>query len=314
MPEPSKIAILGATGPTGKRLARMLHERGSAVRVISRSEEHLRRAFPGEHFETRAADALDAAQTLAAIDGCDTVFDCIGLPMREIAQHPATARVVAEAARQCGARIVHVSSYWSYLPITRLPLDENHPRSGGPLPVRMRREAEDVLQQAGAAIVQLPDFFGPEVHTSTLQNPLKEFAAGKTAHGIGSVTVARDYAYVPDAMASAVELARYDAAYGERWIVPGAGPIALEDALAIAGRHLGRTPKIQGAGPSVLKLLSLFSRDLRDFLPLVPHYVEPIRYDGSKLAGLIGKPAVTPYERSIPATLDRLREARPAMN
>ncbi|HSO08218.1 MAG TPA: NAD(P)H-binding protein, partial [Pelomicrobium sp.] len=279
----------------------------SSVRVISRSEGRLRRAFPEARFEKRAADALDSTATRAALEGCDAVFDCIGLPMETIEQHPATARVIARAAQDTGARIVHVSSYWAYLPVQRLPLDETHPRSDGPRPVRMRREAEDILQQAGAAVVHLPDFFGPEVHTSTLQNALVEAAAGKTVHWIGPTSVEREYAYVPDAMAAVAELARREAAYGERWIVPGAGPASFDALLAIVAKHLGRAPKAQAASPWLLRLLGMVSRELRGFLPLVPHYVRPIRYDGAKLAALIGDVRRTPYERSLPATLSWLQ-------
>ncbi len=310
MPELHHVAILGATGPTGKHLARVLADGGSSVRVISRSEDRLHRAFPEARFEKRAADALDSTATGAALEGCDAVFDCIGLPMATIEQHPATARVIARAAQDTGARIVHVSSFWAYLPVQRLPLDETHPRSGGPRPARMRREAEDILQQAGAAVVHLPDFFGPEVHASTLQNALAEAAAGGTAHWIGATSVERDYTYVPDAMATVAELARHDEAYGERWIVPGAGPASFARLLGIAAKHLGRAPRVQAAPPWLLRLMGFFSRELRGFLPMVPHYVQPIRYDGSKLTALIGEIRRTPYERAIPATLEWLR-ARP---
>ena len=51
--------------------------------------------------------------------------------------------------------------------------------------MRMRREAEDILQGAGAAVLNLPDFYGPEVHASILQRALEEAAAGKAVNWIG---------------------------------------------------------------------------------------------------------------------------------
>jgi hypothetical protein len=50
-----------------------------------------------------------------------------------------------------------VSSYWAYYPQVRTEMNESHPRIGGPPWVRYRREAEDVLCAAGAAILHLPD-------------------------------------------------------------------------------------------------------------------------------------------------------------
>ena len=79
-------------------------------------------------------------------------------------------------------------------------MNESHPRSGGPPWVRYRREAEDVLCEAGAAILHLPDFYGPYVHVSTLQNALNEAASGKTVNWLGSADTQREYIYVPDAM------------------------------------------------------------------------------------------------------------------
>ncbi|HET6520532.1 MAG TPA: NAD(P)H-binding protein [Geminicoccaceae bacterium] len=310
MLELRKAAILGATGPTGKHLARELSARGVAVRAVSRSAAHLDRAFgaDGPAVERVATDALDAAATVRAVEGCDVVFDCIGLPMDRIADHPPTARNVAAAVARTGARAVHVSSYWAYVPIRRTPLTEDHPRAGGGLPVRMRREAEDILQGAGAAVVNLPDFYGPEVHTSTLQNALAEAAAGRTVNWLGAPDTPREYVYVPDAMRAIADLAAREQAYGERWIVAGAGPIPLTRVVELAERHLGRPVRVRSAGPLTVRVLGLFNRQLRELMPLVPTYVRPIAYDGAKLRGLIGEIPTTPYEAGIPRTLDWLAE------
>jgi nucleoside-diphosphate-sugar epimerase len=243
------------------------------------------------------------------VDGCDTAFDCVGLPMEAIGDHPVIARKVADAARQAQCRLVQVSSFWAYLPVVRLPLDENHPRSGGPFPVRVRREAEDILQDAGAAIVHLPDFYGPEVHTSTLQNALADAVRGRPVGWVGSPHLSRDYVFVPDAMDTVARLAEKDAAYGQRWIIPGAGPVSLTRLLGIVARHLGSAPRVRAASPWLLRVLSIFNRPLRQFLPMVPHYAGSISYTGAKLQALLGKTQVPPYERGIPATLDWLRDA-----
>ena len=71
-------------------------------------------------------------------------------------------------------------------------------------------------------------------------------------------------------------------------------------------RHLGHKVRLQSAAPWLLRLLSPFVRDLRDFLPMVPHYVVPISFDASKLERLLGRQVVTPYVQGIAATLDWL--------
>jgi nucleoside-diphosphate-sugar epimerase len=301
-----KAAVLGATGPTGKYLIRELAGRGIAVRAVSRDEANLARAFGDVAVEKVGADMLDGAAAQRAIEGCDLVADCIGLPMERIADHPVTARNIARAVKLRGARCVQVSSFWAYLPLRQPTVSEQHPREGGPMPVRMRREAEDILQQAGAAIVNLPDFYGPEVHTSILQRALQEAAEGKPVNWIGSAAVSREHVFVPDAMKATAELALRQEAYGERWIVPTAGPISLQQVGEIVQRHLGREIRVRTAGLFTLRLLSLFVGEIRALLPMVPHYLGPIQYDGSRLRGVLGEVPATPYKDAIPQTLDWL--------
>ncbi len=301
-----KAAVLGATGPTGKFLVRELIVRRVPVRAVSRSEANLARAFGALKVERVAVDLLDADATRRAIEGCDLVFDCIGLPMDRMADHPRTAKNIASAIASTGARCMQVSGYWAYIPIQRNPVSEDHPRVNGSTPARMRREAEDILLAAGGAVANLPDFYGPEVHTSTLQQALIDAVAGRTVNWIGSIETPREYVYVPDAMKAVAALALREEAYGGLWIVPGAGPIPLRKVLEIAGQHLGGRLKARAAGPLMLRMVGLFVRQLREFMPMVPTYLAPISFDGNKLRALIGDIPVTPYEEAIPITLDWL--------
>jgi nucleoside-diphosphate-sugar epimerase len=105
-------------------------------------------------------------------------------------------------------------------------------------------------------------------------------------------------------MAAVAALAAHERAYSEHWVVPGPGSITLEQVLDIVAGHLGRRPRVRTAGPLTLRLLAPFMKPLRAFLPMVPHYVQPIVYDGGKLRGLLGEVATTPYQDAIPSTLD----------
>ncbi len=307
----AKAAIVGATGATGIALAQDLVARGIGVRAIARTGANLERLFGGPSFERATADARDPAALLRAVDGCDLIVDCIGLPAAEMADHARAARSIAAALKQTGARGLQVSSFWAYLPVQKLPLDEAHPRDGGNPSIRARRAAEDILQQAGAAIVNLPDFFGPHVGTSTLQQPLAEAAQGRTMNWIGSRHTEREYIFVPDAMRLVAALALRAEAYGERWLFPGAGPLSGNAAADHASRALGRTVRVRSAGTVMLRLAALASQPLRDFLPMVPHYVQPIRYDAGKLAKLLGPPPLTPYGDAIAQTLAWLKRPQP---
>ncbi len=298
-----KAVIVGAPGPIGIHLARTLRESALPVRVVSRNEANLNRYFGKRAHEILAADMLNTDDSRRAIDGCDLVFNCVGLPGHQMHQHPKIAKNIATAIAQTGARCVHVSSYWAYLPAAKSPLNESHPRRGGGPWAQHRRAAEDILQQAGAAILNLPDFYGPYVHTSTLQQALKDASQGKPMRWIGGVDTAHEYVFVPDAVHIAAKLASYEQGYGQRWIMPGAGPITGRRVAGIVSRNLSRPVRIRAAGVAMLRILSLFNRSLRGFMQLIPEYVKPISYDGAKLAGLIGKPVLSSYEDGIAETL-----------
>jgi nucleoside-diphosphate-sugar epimerase len=299
----TKIAIVGATGPTGIHLVAELCRHTAAVRVIARDMDKLARLFPDAAVEKRPADILDADATLRAIEGCDLVYDCIGLPGDQMHLHPATARNIARALRHTKARCVQVSSYWAYYPQARTEMNENHPRSGGPPWVRYRREAEDVLRDAGAAILHLPDFYGPHVHVSTLQNALNEAASGKTVNWLSRADVEREYVYVPDAMRIAVEIGARNEGLGEHWCLPGSGALSGRQLVNIIGRRLGRQIKLRSAGMTTLRIVSIFNKDLRGLLQVAPNYMKPVRYDTRKLQGLLGPQQMTPYDAGIGHTL-----------
>jgi nucleoside-diphosphate-sugar epimerase len=299
----TKIAIVGATGPTGIHLVAELRKTAVAVRVIARDGNKLARLFPEAVFEKRSADILDANATLHAIDGRDLVYDCIGLPGDQMHLHPVVARNIAGALRQTKARCIQVSSYWAYYPQVQTQMNESHPRRGGPPWVRHRREAEDALFDAGAAILHLPDVYGPRVHVSTLQNALNEAASGKTANWLGKADVQREYIYVSDTMRIAAAVGGRTDVFGEHWCLPGSGSLSGRKAAKIAGRHLGRPIKLRSAGMTMLRIVSLFNKELRGFLQVAPDYMSPVTYDTRKLQGLLGPQQMTSYDVGIGQTL-----------
>jgi nucleoside-diphosphate-sugar epimerase len=299
----TKAAILGASGPTGIHLTAALRQIGMPVRVVSRRLETLARLFPGDGIDRQQADMLDADETRRAIEGCDLVYDCIGLPGNQMHVHPVTARNIARAVEKNKVPCVQISSYWAYYPQVSATMDENHPRRGGPPWVRFRREAEDILIAAGAAILHLPDFYGPRTHVSTLQNALAEAAAGKTVNWLGDSTVAREYIFVPDAMRIACAIGRRTDVAGSHWCLPGSGPLSGRQFAELCSRQLARPVKLRTAGFWMLRLVSLFNKGVRGFMQVAPEYVKPVRYDAGKLEALLGRQTMTPYETGISQTL-----------
>jgi hypothetical protein len=52
-----------------------------------------------------------------------------------------------------------------------------------------------------------------------------------------------------------------------------------------------------------LRVISIFTKDLRGFLQVAPDYMKPVRYDARELQGLLGPPEMTSYDAGIAQTL-----------
>lgn len=309
-PAQTKIAILGATGPSGFWLSKIYQEKSCQIRVVSRNDQNLQRLFPDQEIQKLAADLADPDGARKAVSGMDLVFDCVGLPSDQMDKHPLIARNLGNAIQESKVFCLQISSFWSYLPTRKLPLNENHPREGGPDWSRYRREAEDILLEAGASVLHLPDFYGPYVHTSILQNALQEAIQGDTVQWIGSSQTSREHIFIRDAMGIAARVSEKSSARSRRFIVPGSGPLSGEQLISIIRQHLGRSIKLRTAGPLLLRIASLFQSELRLFMPMVPHYIKPIAFDASALKELIGPVKLTSYEDGICETLDWIEDYR----
>ncbi|MFB3906992.1 MAG: NAD(P)H-binding protein [Candidatus Eisenbacteria bacterium] len=299
-----KAAIFGAGGATGYWIARELRSRGIPTRVVGRDRERLRARFDGTGAEMVAADVadLDAARHAAA--GCSLLVHCIGLPYPEFARHPVLARRTVEAAHSAGARILQVSSYYSYEPVVSNPVTEAHPRNPRSWIARMRKEAEDILLDAGAAVTHLPDFYGPQADLSLANPAIRAILQGKRADWIAPLDVPRQFLFVPDAAPILVSLALREEAYGQRWNVATTGAIPAQQFLEIAGRLSGKPVRVRAAGRNLLRMAGLFRPFLRFLAQLYPLYAHPPILDASKIGALLGPFESTPYEEGIRRTLD----------
>lgn len=72
-----KIAIIGATGGTGRKVIERALELGHEVVVVARRPEVL---SPAEGLTVRQGDVFDVSSLVKAIAGADVVISCIGPP------------------------------------------------------------------------------------------------------------------------------------------------------------------------------------------------------------------------------------------
>jgi len=297
-----RVAVFGATGATGREVVGELLRRGVHVRVVSRSPDHLARVFSEMGVERHAADLTDRDAAIQAAQGCDLIFDCVGLPLERFHLHVAIAQNTAAAMEASGARGLLVTSYWSYGPGDACPMPEDRPLAPGSEKARIRREQEEALLQAGAAVARLPDFYGPGAEISLLNDGLKALAAGKSVFWAGDPDAPRDFSFIPDTGRLLCDLAERSSAYGQPWNVPGSGPEPprkiLEQAAALRSTRL----KLRRASRWMLDLAGLFRPDIRGFRDLLPLYERPVILDDTRIRRLLAEIHLTPYEEGIRRT------------
>jgi uncharacterized protein YbjT (DUF2867 family) len=110
MTKPSKVLVTGATGTQGGAVARLLLERGHAVRALTRKPDSpAARALADRGAELATGNLADRAAVDAAARGVDAVFS-VGTPFEAgPAEETKQGITVADAAKAAGAFLVYTS-------------------------------------------------------------------------------------------------------------------------------------------------------------------------------------------------------------
>ncbi len=303
MTEIRKVAIFGATGAVGRHLATELARKGIGARVVSRSADRLTRLFGASSVESYAADLRDPEAAVRAMEGCDAVVHAVGLPYPQFRDHPAIARTVAAAIGRERTPCILVSSFYSYEPILSNPVTEEHPRQPIAFKCRIRKEQEEILLAAGAAVIHLPDFYGPLAELSLGNLALRAAAAGRPVNWIGSPDTVRQFILITDAARRIAEILPHEELYGHRWNVATTGGITGREFCGIAARQRNTRLRFLRAGAGLFRLLGIFDATMREMVEMVPLYSRPPILDSGALDRRIGPPAATPYEQGVQTTL-----------
>jgi dihydroflavonol-4-reductase len=112
-----KALVTGATGKVGNAVARALLERGTDVRVLIRDPARAGGALPADA-ELLRGDVTEPDSVERAAQGCELVFNAMGLPEQWVADEGVFERVnargtetVVRAADRAGVRrVVHTST------------------------------------------------------------------------------------------------------------------------------------------------------------------------------------------------------------
>jgi dihydroflavonol-4-reductase len=274
-----RALVTGATGKVGNAIAKALAARGDEVRVLVRDPARAAAVLP-EGVEPVRGDVTDPDSVLAAAQGCELMFNAMGLPEQWLADAGEFERVnavgsetVVRAAARAGARrVVHTSTIDVFHAENGARFDESevarYPK--GTAYERSKQHAERLVLAAAAreqielvianpAAVYGP---GPEGSASIERDLLEPVVNGRRAAapavppggfglvfnegaGAGHLLVAErgkpgERYILCDTHATLRELAETAVRIAGRGRVPPTLPVAVAKAMAAAGEPIAR--------------------------------------------------------------------------
>lgn len=299
--------ILGASGQIGQELALSLkRDFTSEIRLVSRSPRKV-----NDTDQLLAADLLDPAQTLRAVEGSQVAYLTVGLPMDSqlwVTQWPIMMRNVIAACAAQGCKLVFFDNTYMY-PQTNQPQTEQAPfrPNGvkGQVRAAIAQELLDAMAQGRvqAMICRAPEFYGPgktqSITNATVIDPLKR--GGKAKVFLRDDTL-RSLIYTPDASRAMALLGNTPDAYGQTWHLPCADDrLNYRQFIELAAGIFGVEARYIVLKRWQLSLAGLFNSTLRDAAELLPRYEADNLFVSDKFKQRFPDFRVTSYRQGLQA-------------
>jgi dihydroflavonol-4-reductase len=154
-----RVLVTGATGKVGHAVASALVERGDEVRALVRDADRASAILPAG-IEPALGDVSEPGSVRRAAEGCELVFNAMGLPEQWLSDEGTFERVnargsetVARAAAEAGARrVVHTSTIdvFHAAPGGRLDEEQLADYPKGTAYERSKQRAEELALAAAA--------------------------------------------------------------------------------------------------------------------------------------------------------------------
>jgi dihydroflavonol-4-reductase len=255
--------VTGGTGLVGNNVIRMLLEGGTRVRALVRGQPN-GRPLAGLSVQHSVGDVTDRDAVHRAVAGAKVVIHSAALvhvgwrkleEMRRV--NVEGTRLVAEAARREGARLIHVSSVDALgLTADGSPATEETPHGGMvecPYVVTKRAAEQAVLEEVDrgldAVIVNPVFMLGPWDWKPSSGRMLLEVGGGR---GLLAPPGSNDFVDVRD-VAAGIIAAISAGRRGRRYIL-GGHPLKYVDAWRMFAQVAGRRPPRGEAPPGVVRI------------------------------------------------------------
>jgi nucleoside-diphosphate-sugar epimerase len=299
--------ILGAGGPIGNELAKILAASNQPFRLVSR------KPTPVAGAEVLAADLADRGQCIQAVAGSRVVHLLVGLKYDLAVWRELWPRIMAntiEACKGAQAGLIFFDNVYMYGKANG-PMTEKTPYAPCSKKGEIRAKIATTLMnevKAGnlnALIARSADFYGPETQNG-VPNVLvfEPLAKGSKASWLVNATIPHSLTFTPDAARGVALLASRESAWNQVWHLPTApDPPTGKEFIAMAAKEFGVTPKYRVLSRPMLRVAGWFNPLVRESYEMLYQSDSPYRFDSTKFAKEFGF-AGTPYPEGIRIAVD----------
>lgn len=297
--------ILGASGQIGRELALSLkRDFTSDIRLVSRNPQKV-----NDTDTLVSADLMDAAQTLAAVEGSEIVYMTAGLPIDSeiwVARWPVMMRNVIDACAAHGAKLVYFDNTYMY-PQTSVPQTEDAPFQPNGAKGRSRETITLMLLEAmkqgrvEAVICRAPEFYGPgQTQSITNTTVIDNLLAGKPAKVFLRDDVKRTLVYTPDASRAMALIGNTPDAYGQTWHLPcDDNRLTYKQFVTLAAEVFGVPANYKVLKRWQLWLASRLNKTIRETEELLPRYTDDNLFVSDKFKARFPDFKVTSYREGL---------------
>ncbi|UKB86401.1 NAD-dependent epimerase/dehydratase family protein [Chryseobacterium sp. MEBOG06] len=297
--------ILGANGQIGEELARELKRNyTSDIRIVSRK--------PGKVNDTDtvfSADLSNREKAIEAVKGSEIAYFTLGLPMdTELweKQFLLIMRNVIDACKINGTKLVYFDNTYMYPQNSMVLTEQTEFAPVGRKGMVRKKMTDMLLKEMGAGAIEAvicraPEFYGPgktqSITNSLVFNAIKEDKKLKVPLRDNKL---RSLIWTPDASRATALIGNTPDAFGQTWHLPvDDHKLNYKEFIALASQIYGKKLNYSVIPKFVFKIGSLFNKNAKELLELLPRYEYDNVFDDSKFRKRFPEFQVTAYRQGI---------------
>jgi nucleoside-diphosphate-sugar epimerase len=305
--------LIFGSGPLGQATMRALLKRGRTVKLVNRSGK--RPAVVPTEVEIIAGDAYNTDFTRSITKNAAIVYQCAQPEYHKwVTEFPPLQAAILDGAAANGAKLIVGENLYMYGDTSGRPIHEGLPYNAHTRKGKVRAAMSNALMEAHragkvrVAIARGADFYGPEVRGSALgERTFVPLLNRKPAEVTGALDIPHSYTYINDFGEALVILGEQEEALGQAWHVPNAPTLTQRELMSLFFKEAALEPRFSVMGKLMLQLGGLFIPAAKEMVEMAYEFEKPFIVDASKFIRNFGDIS-TPYEKTVPATLEWYRE------